>query len=122
MSFQHSPLRWLAPDQDFPPVNQAWGEDSPAPGLLTAGGVLNIDTLRRAYSKGIFPWFSEGQPILWWSPDPRMVLAVSEFRLHPSFRKKLQKFCNTTNCEIRIDFAFQQVIQACASTPRLSLI
>jgi len=118
MSSQPPPLPWLAPGQDFPPVSQAWGENSPAPGLLAAGGVLDIDTLRHAYSQGIFPWFSQGQPTLWWSPDPRMVLDVSKFRLHPSFRKTLQKFRKTVGCEIRMDSAFEQVIQACSSSPR----
>lgn len=99
-------------------MSQAWGENSPAPGLLAAGGVLDVDTLRRAYSKGVFPWYSEGQPTLWWSPNPRMVLDVSEFRLHPSFRKTLQKFRKTAGCEIRIDTAFEQVIQACSASPR----
>ncbi len=111
-------LPWLVAGQDFPPASQAWGEGSPAPGLLAAGGRLDIDTLRRAYSQGIFPWYSEGQPILWWSPDPRMVLDVFNFRIHPSFRKTLQKFRTAVNCEIRFDTAFEQVIQACAASTR----
>lgn len=118
MSPQTPALPWLAPGQDFPPVNQAWGGRSPAPGLLAAGGTLNARTLQRAYSQGIFPWFSEGQPILWWSPEPRMILIPSEFRLHPSLRKTLQKFRKTEGCEIRIDTAFEQVIQACSLSPR----
>ena len=111
-------LPWLAPEQDFPDVALAWGEESAAPGLLAAGGALNAKTLRRAYSRGIFPWFSQGQPILWWSPDPRMVLDPTEFRLQPSFKKTLQKFQKTLDCEIRIDSAFAEVLQACASSPR----
>ncbi len=111
-------LPWLSPGQNFPPASQAWGESSPAPGLLAAGGVLDVDTLRRAYSHGIFPWYSEGQPTLWWSPNPRMVLDVAEFRLHPSFRKKLQKFRKTEDCEIRMDSNFKQVIEACSTSPR----
>lgn len=111
-------LPWLAPDQDFPPIHQAWDRHTPAPGLLAAGGALNANTLQRAYSKGIFPWFSDDQPILWWSPEPRMVLIPTEFRLHSSLRKKLQKFCKTEGCEIRIDTAFKQVIQACSNSPR----
>ncbi len=118
MPFQPPPLPWIEPGQDFPPAGQAWGETSPAPGLLAAGGGLDVDTLCRAYSKGIFPWFSEGQPILWWSPNPRMVLDVAELRLHPSFKKTLRKFCTTAGCEIRIDSAFEQVIQACSASPR----
>ncbi|MFZ4480863.1 MAG: leucyl/phenylalanyl-tRNA--protein transferase [Rhodoferax sp.] len=118
MSAPPAPLTWLKPGQDFPPVTQSWGADSPAPGLLAGGGVLNVDTLCRAYGHGIFPWFSRNQPVLWWSPDPRMVLQVDEFRLHPSFRKTLRKFCRTQECEIRIDSAFEQVIRACATSPR----
>lgn len=118
MPSQTSSLPWLAPGQDFPPASQAWGESSAAPGLLAAGGILDTATLQRAYSQGIFPWFSEGQPTLWWSPNPRMVLDVSKFRLHPSFKKTLRKFSTTPGCEIRIDSAFKQVIQACATSPR----
>ena len=112
------PLSWLEPGDDFPPVDQAWGPGSEAPGLLAAGGSLDVDSLRRAYAHGIFPWFSTGQPILWWSTDPRMVLDVAQFRLHRSLRKTLQKFCISPGCEIRIDSAFEQVITACAGSPR----
>lgn len=118
MLSQAPSLPWLVAGQDFPAASQAWGAGSPAPGLLAAGGRLDVDTLRRAYSQGIFPWYSEGQPILWWSPDPRMVLDVFNFRVHPSFRKTLQKFRAAVNCEIRIDAAFAQVIRACAASPR----
>ena len=112
------PLTWLAPGQDFPPVEQAWDERSPAPGLLAAGGALDVDSLRKAYGDGIFPWYSEGQPILWWSPNPRMVLDVSEFRLHPSLRKTLMRFRRNSACEIRMDSAFHHVIHACATSRR----
>jgi Leu/Phe-tRNA-protein transferase len=66
----------------------------------------------------VFPWFSEGQPILWWSPDPRMVLHVDEFRLHRSLRRTLMQFRLDARCEIRIDSAFDEVIRACAGSPR----
>lgn len=118
MSARHRPLPWLAPGDDFPPVAEAWGQATEAPGLLAAGGRLDVATLCEAYAHGIFPWFSEGQPILWWSPDPRMVLEVAQFRLHRSLRKTLQKFIATPGCEIRIDTAFDAVIEACAGSPR----
>ena len=118
MQLRPAPLPWLTPGQDFPPVQQAWGQKSEAPGLLAAGGSLDTPTLCKAYAQGIFPWFSEGQPILWWSPDPRMVLEVSEFKLHRSLRKTLQKFRLSPECEIRIDTAFDTVIQACSNSPR----
>ncbi|MEK9801809.1 MAG: leucyl/phenylalanyl-tRNA--protein transferase [Curvibacter sp.] len=112
------PLPWLEPGEDFPPPEQAWGPESEAPGLLAAGGQLDVTTLQRAYARAIFPWFSAGQPLLWWSTDPRMVLRVADFRLHRSLRKTLQKFIATPGCEVRIDTAFEAVLQACAGSPR----
>ncbi len=85
-------LPWLDPGDPFPPARRAWGDAEPAPGLLAAGGALDVDTLRARLRGGIFPWFSEGQPILWWSTDPRMVLFTGEFRLHRSLRKTLARF------------------------------
>lgn len=115
---QTPPLIWLDADTDFPPVTQAWDHHSPMPGLLAAGGLLNAATLQQAYTRGIFPWFSPGQPHLWWSPDPRMVLLTPEFRVHRSLRKTLQKFRANPACEIRIDHDFRQVMTHCANTPR----
>ena len=111
-------LPWLEPHDLLPPANCALGEESDAPGLLAAGGDLEVTTLQHAYAHGIFPWFSEGQPILWWSPDPRMVLQVDQFRVHRSFRKTLAQFIHRSDWEIRIDSEFSRVIQACATTPR----
>jgi leucyl/phenylalanyl-tRNA---protein transferase len=120
MTLLPSPRRlpMLAAGEDFPAVAQAWGPQDPAPGLLAAGADLSLPTLQAAYSQGIFPWFSEGQPILWWSPDPRMVLRVEDFKLHRSLRKTLAHFLQTPGCEIRVNSAFAQVIAACANTPR----
>ena len=113
------PLTWLEPGQAFPPLEQALGPDSFAPGLLAAGGDLSVPSLRRAYSQAIFPWFSDNQPILWWSPDPRMVLQVARFRLHRSLRKVLQRFVDDApRCEVRMDTAFEQVIRHCAGRER----
>lgn len=91
---------------------------TPAPGLLAAGGALDVDTLLRAYSEGIFPWYSAGQPILWWSTDPRMVLRTHQFRLHRSLRKTLSKLLMEQRLHIRFDHDFERVIRACAHTPR----
>jgi leucyl/phenylalanyl-tRNA---protein transferase len=118
---QHSSaprLPWLAAGEDFPDVAQAWGPHDPVPGLLAGGADLSLATLQKAYSQGIFPWYSAGQPILWWSPDPRMVLRVEDFKLHRSLRQALQAFLRTSGCEIRIDHDFPAVIAACASAPR----
>lgn len=111
-------LPWLEPHAPFPPPDLAWGPDSPAPGLLAAGGTLDAAQLHSAYSQGIFPWFSAGQPILWWSPDPRMVLRPDAFRLQPSLRRTLRQFARRSSCAIRIDHDFGRVIRACAHTPR----
>jgi leucyl/phenylalanyl-tRNA---protein transferase len=111
-------LPWLAAGEDFPDVSLAWGPNDPVPGLLAGGADLSVATLKNAYTQGIFPWYSQGQPILWWSPDPRMVLHVADFKLHRSLRKTLQAFLQTPGCEIRIDHDFSAVIAACASSPR----
>jgi leucyl/phenylalanyl-tRNA--protein transferase len=96
----------------------ALGAGSDVPGLLAAGGELSPTRLTEAYSKGVFPWYSEGQPVLWWSPDPRMVLLTEEFKLSRSLRKTIQRFARSPGCEVRIDSAFRSVIRACAGTPR----
>jgi leucyl/phenylalanyl-tRNA--protein transferase len=111
-------LPWLEPGQAFPPVAAAWGADDPAPGLLAAGGALDVPTLRAAYAEGIFPWYSEGQPTLWWSPDPRMVLQVADFRLHDSLRKPLRSGLRQQRITVRFDHDFSAVIRHCAATPR----
>jgi leucyl/phenylalanyl-tRNA--protein transferase len=111
-------LPWLDPGDPFPDAGLAWDASQPAPGLLAAGGALDVDSLHRAYSAAIFPWFSEGQPILWWSTDPRMVLFTDEFKLHRSFRKTLTRFIADPRCELRFDSAFDEVIQACSQTLR----
>ncbi|MBS0505779.1 MAG: leucyl/phenylalanyl-tRNA--protein transferase [Proteobacteria bacterium] len=113
-----TPLPWLGADDPFPSPGESWGPDSPAPGLLAAGASLDVARLTQAYSRGIFPWFSAGQPILWWSPDPRMVLPVADFRLHRSLRRTLLRFRATPGCEVRVDSSFAHVIKACAQTPR----
>ena len=111
-------LPWLEPGDPFPPVASAWGEHDPAPGLLAAGGVLDVPTLLKAYGQGIFPWFSAGQPVLWWSTDPRTVLLPAEFRLHRSLRKTLKQLLAQDRLQIRVDHDFERVIRACAETPR----
>ena len=112
------PLTVLRAGDAFPPVSQAWGDESSAPGLVAAGGALDVPTLHAAYSATIFPWFSDGDPILWWSPDPRMVLQVTNFRLHRSLRRVVERFRADPACEIRFDTAFDAVIAACAAAPR----
>jgi leucyl/phenylalanyl-tRNA---protein transferase len=110
---------WLRRDQDpLPDTRSALPPGSDAPGLLAAGGELTPQRLTEAYTKGVFPWYSGDQPVLWWSPDPRMVLMVDEFKLSRSLRKTVARFARTSGCELRIDSAFARVIGACAATPR----
>ncbi len=111
-------LLWIDDTTPLPPTHRALGPDSDAPGLLAAGGSVTPRRLEEAYHAGVFPWYSPGQPTLWWSPDPRMVLPVAEFKLAPSLRKTIRRFLRTPGCEIRIDSAFRRVMEACASAPR----
>ena len=101
---------WIESALDFPSVNTALAEPN---GLLCVGADLAPQTIIAAYSRGIFPWFSDNQPILWWSPDPRMVLFPAEFKVS----KSLAKTVNRKQFEIRFDSAFAEVISAC-SEPR----
>ncbi|MCC8999490.1 MAG: leucyl/phenylalanyl-tRNA--protein transferase [Candidatus Contendobacter sp.] len=104
-------LPWLDPRDDsqpFPPPDRALTEPD---GLLAAGGNLSPRRLLRAYRLGIFPWYSPGQPILWWSPDPRLVLFPESVNLSRSLRKTLRKGLFT----VTADTAFAAVIAACAA-------
>lgn len=89
-------------------------KDATSDGLLAFGGDLSIERLMLAYNSGVFPWFEDGQPILWWSPDPRMVLFPDKFRMSKSLRKTLEseKFRITSNQN------FEEVIYHCANIPR----
>jgi len=112
------PLPWVADDQPLPPSSLALGVGSEAPGLLAIGPPVTPARLQEAYRRGVFPWYSPGQPPLWWAPDPRMVLPVAEFKLSASLRKTIRRFLRTPGCEIRVDTAFGAVMTACAQTPR----
>jgi leucyl/phenylalanyl-tRNA--protein transferase len=109
---------WLGPDDPFPSVERALGAASGAPGLLAASGDLLPARLIEAYRRGIFPWYSDGQPVLWWSPDPRMILRPAEFKLSPSLRKTLKRVLRDDAWEIRVDDNFAAVMRACAEAPR----
>lgn len=110
---------WLQdPQEPFPPTAQALGQDSDAPGLLAAGGELSQWRLREAYSRGIFPWYGPGQPVLWWSPDPRMVLQTTHFKLSRSLRKTLARFARTPGCEIRLNRDPADTMRCCAGAQR----
>ena len=105
-------IPWLAAGQPFPDVNSALRAPN---GLLAASSDLTTEHLIAAYSEGIFPWYSEGEPVLWWSPDPRMVLYCAEFRVTRSLLKSLRRSARDPAVEISIDRAFSEVMQACAA-------
>lgn len=98
---------WLRSGSPFPPIEAALDDPN---GLLAAGGDLSPERLLAAYRHGVFPWYNEAQPILWWSPDPRMVLFVGEFKLPRSLRRSVRQH----RYEIRADTAFRDVMQGCA--------
>ncbi|HZV55801.1 MAG TPA: leucyl/phenylalanyl-tRNA--protein transferase [Rhodocyclaceae bacterium] len=104
-------IPWLPIEPVFPPVTKALTEPN---GLLAAGGDLAPERILAAYRRGIFPWYSAGEPILWWSPDPRMVLFPSALKISRSLAKVLRN----GDYEVRLDTAFAVVIGACAATPR----
>lgn len=103
-------IPWLNTINEFPPLDHALIEP---PGLLAGGGELSPDWLIAAYARGIFPWFNAEQPILWWSPDPRMVLFPADLHVPHS----LQRIIRKRHYEIRVDTAFTQVMARC-SEPR----
>jgi leucyl/phenylalanyl-tRNA--protein transferase len=111
-------LPWIESQDPLPPVETAWGMDSEAPGLLAAGADLGVNRLLEAYGQGVFPWFNPDQPVLWWSPDPRMVLQIKDFKLHRSLRKTLARYSAHPHFELRFDRSFDQVIEACSKSPR----
>ena len=98
----------LDPAKGFPDTAHALTEPN---GLLCAGGDLEPDTLIAAYGRGIFPWFADDQPILWWSPDPRMVLFPGEFKVS----KSLARTVKSHKFETRFDTAFEEVVAGCAA-------
>ncbi len=99
-------------DAPFPPAESALRQPD---GLLAVGGDLSPPRLLNAYANGIFPWYSQGQPVMWWSPDPRMVFRTDRFSLSSRFRRVLRR----SEWLVRADTAFEQVIAACADSPRV---
>ncbi|NTV96035.1 MAG: leucyl/phenylalanyl-tRNA--protein transferase [Thiobacillus sp.] len=100
-------IPWLSETDPFPPPERALRDPD---GLLAAGADLSPERLLAAYRHGIFPWYGPGEPILWWSPDPRMVLVPAEFKVSRSLAKRLRR----GDYEVRVDSAFEQVMRTCA--------
>jgi leucyl/phenylalanyl-tRNA---protein transferase len=104
-------LAWLEAKDPFPPVERALKNPN---GLLAAGGELSVERLLDAYRRGVFPWYSGAEPVLWWSPDPRMVLYCDEFKVPRSLAKSVRN----KGYEVRIDSAFAAVLDGCADRPQ----
>jgi leucyl/phenylalanyl-tRNA--protein transferase len=104
-------IRWLGPSDPFPPVDTALTEPN---GLLAAGGDLTPARLLEAYRRGIFPWSADDEPMLWWSPDPRMVLFVDELRVSRSLRRRIR----SAEFRVTADAAFHDVVSGCADPRR----
>jgi leucyl/phenylalanyl-tRNA--protein transferase len=104
-------IPWLGSGDPFPEVERALAEPN---GLLAAGADLSLPRLLEAYRNGIFPWFAQDQPILWWSPDPRMVLFPAELKVSRSLARTMRN----TRFEVRADTAFDEVIEGCRQPRR----
>jgi leucyl/phenylalanyl-tRNA--protein transferase len=104
-------VRWLDPHDPFPPVDAALTQPN---GLLAVGRTLGVPTLLEAYARGIFPWFNEDEPVLWWSPDPRMVLVPRELHVSRSLQRRLRR----GGFSVAADTAFEAVVRACAAPRR----
>jgi leucyl/phenylalanyl-tRNA--protein transferase len=104
-------LAWIEAKDPFPPVERALKNPN---GLLAAGGDLSTERLLQAYRSGVFPWYSGMEPVLWWSPDPRMVLYCDELKVSRSLGKNLRN----KGYEVRIDSAFAAVLEGCADRPQ----
>ena len=111
-------LLWLEPSDSFPNPRTASDSYPDVPGLIAASENLGPEQLKRAYRHGIFPWYSKGQPVLWWSPNPRMILVPQELKISHSLKKSLRQFLINPDYEIRVDFDFQETIMACATQSR----
>ncbi len=101
-------IPWLGPDDPLPPVERALERPN---GLLAAGGGLSLPRLLEAYSRGCFPWFNDGEPVLWWSPDPRMILVPTALHVSRSLLKRIRRGGFT----VRADTAFREVMTSCAA-------
>jgi leucyl/phenylalanyl-tRNA---protein transferase len=104
-------LTWVDPGRPLPPPSKALQDPN---GLLAAGRDLSPERLLEAYGRGIFPWYSAGQPVLWWSPDPRMVLFIDEFKLSRSLAKTLRRVRREGTWTIALDRDFEATMLACA--------
>lgn len=103
---------WLERPDDFPPTSEALSQPN---GLLAASAEINAEWLLSSYVQGIFPWYSEGEPVLWWSPTPRAVLYLERFKLHRSLRKAIKSNSKNPKRQVTLNHAFERVMRQCAA-------
>ncbi len=114
MQNPHTDLLWLAAGEPFPSDIATRASYAGYPGLIAAGGDLSPARLKLAYANGLFPWYSDNEPILWWSPPERMVLKCADFKLQRSLKQSIKRFLARPDFALRTNTAFAQVMQACA--------
>ena len=113
-----SQITWLGPQDSFPNPLFEPDPDPSVPGLIAVSERIYPGQLSQAYQLGIFPWYSDNQPVLWWSPDPRMVLKPTKFRCSASLKKNIRLFCQDVHSQIAVDQDFGAVIRSCAISAR----
>ena len=113
-----SQICWLGPQDSFPNPLLSPDPDQSVPGLIAVSERIYPNQLLQAYKLDIFPWYSDEQPVLWWSPDPRMVLKPSDFHCSESLQKSIRHFCQDSQSELLVDADFGAVIRACATSTR----
>ena len=113
-----SQITWLGPQDSFPNPLLEPDPDPSVPGLIAVSERIYPGQLSQAYQLGIFPWYSDNQPVLWWSPDPRMVLKPTEFKCSNSLKRNIRLFCQDVHSQIAVDEDFGAVIRACATSAR----
>ncbi|MBU3609455.1 leucyl/phenylalanyl-tRNA--protein transferase [Polynucleobacter wuianus] len=113
-----SQILWLGPQDSFPNPQLVDDPDPSVPGLIAVSEQIYPGQLLQAYQLGIFPWYSDKQPVLWWSPDPRMVLKPKDFKCSESLRKNIRQYCQDAHSELLVDSDFGAVIRACATSSR----
>ena len=113
-----STIPWLGPNDPFPDPRSQSDPDPEVPGLLAVSERIYSGQLERAYRSGIFPWYSDHQPVLWWSPDPRMTLNPANLKISQSLRKTIRSTLDDPSLTLRVDHDFSGVMRACATTER----
>lgn len=111
-------IHWLGLGEAFPNPLYTPDPDPSVPGLIAVSEKIYPGQLAAAYQLGIFPWYSDNQPVLWWSPDPRMILKPHNFKCSDSLKKTIRHFCNEPSSQVQVDADFGAVVRACATNKR----